>query len=132
MGRKIIGYLPASADLFHIGHLKAVRKARKRCDYLIIGLLDFPKYKKTIIPYKERKEILEALPEVDEVVRQKSFKMNLFGVDKVFSGDGFEEEELKQIKKYGCKAVKIGYFKGQSTTKIKKLCSSLTLQQGKA
>ena len=40
-------------------------------------------------------------------------------------GAGFADVDLS-------KAVKLGYFKGQSTTKIKKLCSSLTLQQGKA
>lgn len=123
----IIGYLPMTADLFHVGHLRAIEKAKKKCDYLIIGLLDFPEYKKTIIPYEERKEILEALPEVDRVVRQKSFKMNLKRVNLVFSGDGFEKEEIEQIKKYGCKAVNIGYYKKQSTTKIKKIiCSSIT------
>jgi len=117
----IVGYLPMTADLFHIGHLRAIRKAKKRCDLLVIGLLDCPEYKKTVIPFKERKEILEALPEVDYVVRQKSLKMNLEGVDLVFSGDGFEKEEMEQIKAYKCKAVNIGYYKGQSTTAIKKL-----------
>lgn len=110
-----------TADLFHIGHLRAIRQAKKKCDLLIIGLLDCPKYKKTIIPFKERKEILEALPEVDGVVRQKSLKMDLKGVDLVFSGDGFEKEEMEQIKKFGCKAVKIKYYKGQSTSSIKRL-----------
>lgn len=110
-----------TADLFHIGHLRAIRKAKKRCDLLVIGLLDCPEYKKTIIPFKERKEILKALWEVDFVVRQKTLKMELEGVDLVFSGDGFEKEEMEQIKKFGCKAVNIGYYKGQSTSAIKKL-----------
>jgi glycerol-3-phosphate cytidylyltransferase len=117
----IVGYLPATADLFHIGHLRAIKKAARRCDYLIVGLLDCPEYKKTIIPYKQRKEILEALLWVDKVVRQKSLKMNLKGVDVVFSGDGFEKEEIEQINKYGCKTINIGYCKEQSTTKIKQL-----------
>ena len=119
MSKKIIGYLPATADLFHVGHLRAIRKAKKKCDYLIIGLLDCPSYKKTIIPYSERREILLALKEVDKVVKQKTLKMNLKGVDLVFSGDGFEDEEMEQINKYGCKATNIGYYKKQSTTNIK-------------
>jgi glycerol-3-phosphate cytidylyltransferase len=109
-----------TGDLFHVGHLRAIRKASRRCDYLIVGLLNDPKYKKTIIPFKERKEIIKALPEVYKVVEQKGLKMNLKGVKYVFSGDGFEKEELESIEKAGCKAINIGYYKGQSTTNIKK------------
>lgn len=114
-----------TADLFHIGHLKAIRQAYKKCDYLIIGLLDCPSYKKPIIPFKERKEILEALPEVGEVRRQKSLKPNLNNCNFVFSGDGFEPDEIKSAEKYNCKPVKIKYYDGQTTTKIKEKVSRL-------
>ena len=114
-----------TGDLFHIGHLKAIRQAYKKCDYLIIGLLNCPKYKKPIIPFKERKEILEALPEVCEVREQRSLKPNLEGCDYVFSGDGFEPEEIECAKNYGCKPVKIKYYDGQTSTKIKKKISRL-------
>jgi cytidyltransferase-like protein len=114
-----VGYIPMNADLLHIGHLRAIRQARKNCKYLIIGLLDCSKYKKTIIPYKQREELLKALPEVNEVRRQTSLSMNLNGVDVVFSGDGFEPQELKAIKKYNCNIVHLKYCGLTSTTKIK-------------
>jgi len=124
-----IGYLPMTADLFHIGHLRAIRQAYKKCDYLIIGLLNCPKYKKPIISFKERKEILEALPEVCEVRGQKSLKPNLKGCDYIFSGDGLEPEEIECAKKYDCKLIKIKYYNGQSTTKIKEKISRLHLNK---
>lgn len=127
--KPIIGYLPATFDLFHIGHLRAIKKCASKCDYLIIGLLDFPDYKKTIIPYSERKEIVKSIPFVKEVRKQKSLKMNLKGIDLVFSGDGFEPEEIESINKQGCKAVNIGYYAGQSTTKIKEKISRLYLNK---
>jgi glycerol-3-phosphate cytidylyltransferase len=116
----MIGYLPMTADLFHVGHLRAIRQAKKKCDYLVIGLLDCPTYKKTIIPYWERKEILEALPEVDKVVRQTSLKIK-YKCDVIFSGDGFDKEEMIN----GVKLIPLKYYKHQSTTNIKKLCSKL-------
>ena len=95
----------------------------------MVGLLDCPEYKQTIIPYKERKEILEAIPEIDDIVRQTSLEMDLDGVDVVFSGDGFEKEEMECIKKAGAKAVNIGYYKPQSTTKIKEKIWSFRFTQ---
>ena len=117
----MVGYLPMTGDLFHIGHLRAIRQAKMYCDFLIIGLLDCPKYKKTIIPYEQREELLLAINEVDQVIRQKTLKMNLKGVDVVFSGDGWEKEELAQIKKYKCKPINIQYCREQSTSQIKQL-----------
>jgi cytidyltransferase-like protein len=108
-----------TADLFHVGHLMTIRQAKSECDYLTIGLLDCPEYKKTVIPFNERKQLLEALPEVDRVVRQKSLYMNLKGYDKVFTGDGFSWEELESINKYGCEQIILDFPRIQSTTNIK-------------
>lgn len=116
-------YLPCSCDLFHIGHLRAIRQCAK-LGKVIIGLLDCPSYKKLAIPYDERKEILEALPEVEKVVKQDSLdfseNLKIFKPDFVASGDGFEEVELKAVKDFGCGILNISYYDGQSTTKIKK------------
>ena len=89
-----------TADLFHIGHLRAIRQAKQKCKHLTVGLLDVPEYKSTVIPYSEREEILLAIPEVDQVVRQDSLKMNLNGYDIVFSEGNWEAEELESIEKY--------------------------------
>lgn len=115
-------YLPMSADVFHIGHLRAIRQCFQKGD-VIVGLLSdeiIRKYKgEPIIPFEQRKEILKAIPEVYKVVKQDSLTPNLKGVDYLASGDGFEMAELEAMRKYGCRALKIKYCKEQSSTKIK-------------
>lgn len=111
-----------SADLLHVGHLRAIRQCAKK-GKVIIGLLTdelIKSYKgEPIIPYKERKELLEAIKEVYQVVKQDSLSPNLKGMNYMASGDGFEDLELEAMVKYKCKPLKIKYFDKQSTTKIK-------------
>lgn len=113
-----------SGDLFHIGHLRAIRQCAKRGE-VIVGLLSdkvLNNYKGgCIIPFAQRKEILEAIPEVSKVIKQNSLNpiKHLKGMDYIASGDGWEEEELKAIKKAKVIPLNIKYCELQSTTKIK-------------
>lgn len=71
----IIGYTTGVYDMFHIGHLNILRRAKECCDYLIVGvstddLVQRDKHKTPIIPFKERCEIVRAIRYVDEVVPQ--------------------------------------------------------------
>ena len=65
-----IGYLAGTFDLFHVGHLNILRRAKEHCDYLIVGVHKSGawKGKDTFIPFEERKQIVAACKYVDKVV----------------------------------------------------------------
>ena len=73
----IIGYTTGVFDMFHIGHLNIIKKAKSMCDYLIVGvstdeLVVSEKNKIPIIPYEERAEIVRSIKYVDKVVPQQN------------------------------------------------------------
>lgn len=71
----IIGYTTGVYDMFHVGHLNILERAKAQCDYLIVGvstdeLVEHDKHKHPIIPFAERCRIVGAIKYVDEVVPQ--------------------------------------------------------------
>ena len=69
-------------DLFHIGHLNLLKRARELGDRLVVVLStdEFNlsmKGKVTAIPYEDRKEILEALRCVDLVIAEESWDQKI-------------------------------------------------------
>ena len=67
-----VGYTTGVYDMFHIGHLNILKRAKEQCDYLIVGvstdeLVEDYKHKKPIIPFDERFAIVEAIKYVDKV-----------------------------------------------------------------
>lgn len=128
---KIIGYTTGVYDLFHIGHLNLLRKAKAQCDYLIVGVstdeLVSYKHKHAVIPFEERKQIVGAIRYVDEVVTQENmdklaaWKKYHFNV--MFVGDDWKgtdkwnkiEAELAEV---SVKVVYFPYTKGTSSTLI--------------
>ena len=57
--KKIRVFTSGSFDLFHIGHLNLIKNAKRRCDYLIVGvntdeLVESYKNKRPIVPLGER------------------------------------------------------------------------------
>lgn len=72
----VIGYTTGVYDMFHIGHLNILRRAKEQCDFLIVGvsedeLVQREKNKTPIIPFDERCAIVEAIKYVDLVVPQR-------------------------------------------------------------
>ena len=96
---KKIGYTTGVFDLFHIGHLNILKRAKLECDYLIVGittdeLSKSAKNKEPVIPFQERMEIVEAIKFVDEVVPQVNYDKeeawNNLKFDKMFVGDDWK------------------------------------------
>lgn len=128
--KKIIGYTTGVFDLFHVGHLNILKRAKEHCDYLIVGvstdeLVEKYKNKKPIIPFEERVAIVEALKYVDRVVpqenRDKLGAYHKYKFDVMFVGDDWKGNELfqeveKELNKYGSKVVYFPYTKGTSST----------------
>ena len=132
MNKKVIGYTTGVYDMFHIGHLNILRRAKEQCDYLIVGvstdeLVQHDKNKTPVIPFKERAEIISAIKYVDEVVPQ--IDKNKFGAwekyhfDKMFVGSDWEgtpqwkkyEEEFKTV---GVEIVYLPHTDGISSTQL--------------
>ena len=77
----IVGYTSGVYDMFHIGHLNVIRRAKEKCDYLIVGVstdevVEKNKNKKPIIPFEERAAIVESIKYVDQVVPQERYDID--------------------------------------------------------
>lgn len=126
----IIGYTTGVYDMFHIGHLNILKRAKEQCDYLIVGvstdeLVRHDKKKTPIIPFAERCAIIEAIRYVDKVVPQTD--KNKFGAwekyhfNKMFVGSDWKgtpqwekfEEELSPV---GVEIVYLDHTDGISST----------------
>ena len=66
--RMKIGFFPMVADILHSGHVLALEEAKKKCDYLIVGLHCVPNYKKPQQSIYERFIQLRANKWVDEII----------------------------------------------------------------
>lgn len=75
----IKGLIAGSFDLIHPGYVKMFKESKRFCDYLIIALQDDPTIErpnkcKPVQSLSDRKEILESLRDVDEVITYSSEK----------------------------------------------------------
>ena len=113
----IIGYTSGVFDMFHIGHLNILKRAKELCDFLIVGvstdeLVREYKHKSPIISYDNRKAIVEACKYVDKVVPQVNRdKMSAYHRLHFL----FQEVEA-ELNKNGAKVVYFPYTKGISST----------------
>ncbi len=135
---RIVGYTTGVFDLFHIGHLNLLRKAKEQCDYLIVGVstdeLVGYKNKHSVIPFEERKAIVASIKYVDEVVTQEDMdKMAAWKrlhFDVMFVGDDWKgtdkwNEIERQMNEVGAKVVYFPYTKGTSSTLINETLNKL-------
>lgn len=129
--KAVIGYLSGTFDLFHVGHLNLLRRAKQQCDYLMVGVHENGgwKGKKTFIPLKDRMSIVAACKYVDQVVvspSEDSDSWNLYHYDKLFVGSDYVgSERFRRYEEFfKNKEVDIVYFPytaGVSSTDIRKM-----------
>lgn len=127
-----IGYTTGVFDMFHIGHLNILKRAKEQCEVLIVGvstdeLVETYKHKTPIVPFKERIEIVKAIKYVDQVVPQTSMDKLLaweeIHYDALFHGSDwkgsnmYEEIELK-LKNVGAEMVFLPHTEGTSSTML--------------
>ena len=125
-----VGYTTGVFDMFHIGHLNILKRAKEQCEYLIVGVttdeLSFSrKNKLPIICEKDRMEIVAAIKYVDRVVPQsdmdKLSAVKKHGVDVVSVGSDWKgtpewDDYEKQFADVGCSVVYLDHTDGISST----------------
>ncbi|MET0820302.1 MAG: adenylyltransferase/cytidyltransferase family protein [Aeromicrobium sp.] len=72
-----VGYCSGVFDMFHVGHLNLLRRARNQCHHLVVGVasdeyVENLKGRLPVVPCDERIDIVSALGIVDEVVIDRS------------------------------------------------------------
>ena len=126
----IIGYTTGVYDMFHIGHLNILRRAKEECDYLIVGvstdeLVEMEKQKTPIIPYAERARIIQAIRCVDQVVPQynknKFEAYEKYKFHKMFVGSDWQGTDAwncfeEQFKPLGVEIVYLSHTDGISSS----------------
>lgn len=130
---KIIGYTTGVYDMFHIGHLNIIRRAKEQCDYLIVGvstdeLVEREKDRHPVIELKNRIEIVKSIRYVDEVVVQKNKnKMAAWEqlhFNKMFVGSDWKgtiqwQEYEKQFEPLGVEIIYLSHTDGISSSLLR-------------
>ena len=132
-----VGYIAGVFDLFHVGHLNLLRRAKAQCDYLLVGVVSDRgvrevKRVEPFIPFEERVAVLESCRYVDEAVEipfghhdtEDAWRMHHFDVQ--FSGSDYEHdarwlEKKAFLEAHGATMVFFPYTESTSSTKLKKL-----------
>lgn len=125
-----IGYTTGVFDMFHIGHLNILKRAKEQCEFLVVGistdeLVQLYKHKTPIISFRERCAIVESIKYVDKVLPQENMNKieaaERIGAEVVFVGSDWKgtpqwNEYEKNLMKIGCTVVYLEHTEGISST----------------
>ena len=128
-----IGYTTGVFDMFHIGHLNILKRAKEQCEYLIVGVstdevVQTYKHKTPIIPFEQRMAIVEAIKYVDKVVPQttmdkmeawKNIKFNAMFHGNDWQNSALYDDYVKKFAEVGVDVVFLPHTDGISSTIIR-------------
>lgn len=134
-----IGYVPGVFDLFHIGHLNILKRARAQCDHLIAGVVidtavEKMKGYRPIVPFEERLEIVQAISCVDEAVtdtsRDKRVVWAEHRFDIIFKGDDWKDTDKgrlleAEMAEVGASVIYLPYTQHTSSTMLRDVLNRL-------
>lgn len=127
-----IGYTTGVFDLFHIGHLNILKRAKEQCEYLIVGVstdecVRTYKQKIPVIPFEDRSAIVAAIRYVDRVVPQISMNkldaLKEYKFDVMFHGDDWKNSDMyneieQNFKEHNVDLIFLLHTNGVSSTEI--------------
>lgn len=126
-----VGYLSGTFDLFHVGHLNLLKRAKDYCDYLVVGVHKDASHKgkETFISLEERMQIVRSVRYVDKVIISEPedydvYKKGIVKYDFLFVGSDYKgTERFNRYEEYFAdKNVRIIYFpytEGTSSTQLR-------------
>lgn len=124
--KKVLTY--GTFDLFHIGHVNLLKRAKELGDYLIVAVstdeFNAIKGKKSYYSYEERKAIIESIKYVDEVIPENDWNQKIDDVlnneiDIVVMGNDWAGSNKFEYLRDYCEVVFLDRTSNISTTKIK-------------
>lgn len=135
---RVIGYAPGVFDVFHMGHLNILLRAKEHCDHLIVGVVtdervEAVKGTTPMMPLDERRELVAALDLVDEVVDDDSTdKVQMWDrlhFDVIFKGDDWKGtakgDQLEAgMANVGARVVYFPYTQHVSSTRLRDLINA--------
>lgn len=127
-----IGYTQGVYDLFHVGHLNLLIRAKEECDFLLVGvnsdeLVRRYKHKTPLIEEKNRLFIVSNIKAVDKsVIVDTLDKVEIYEqykFDAVFIGDDWKgnerwEKTERDLAKFNVPVVYLPYTKNVSSTSL--------------
>jgi len=137
---KLVGYAPGVYDLFHIGHLNVLSRARGMCDHLTAGVVSDDMCRQAkghtpFIPLVERLEIVRHVAFVDEVhaevVPDKLDTWEVLRFDRIFKGDDWRDtpkgDKLEaDFAPLGVEVVYLPYTAHTSSTELRRALTALS------
>ena len=129
----IFGYTTGVYDMFHIGHLRLLERARAKCDRLIVGVTTDElslerKGKLPVVSFAERRAIVSALRCVDLTVPQytmdKLVAWEALGFHRMFVGDDWRGTQHwnaieAQFSEVGVEIIYFPYTPTTSSTQLR-------------